>query len=408
MRSRLLTSVVAVVIATLGGGLASAAGASPANARPKAPGTGSSTASANLTAPFAKPGPFPVGVTTLDLGDRKVEVWYPANPKATKGKAPESYFLRDRLPPAIAALLPAAINPPKQTTAFRDVAGSKRGPFPLVTFSHGAAGYRDQSTFLTTHIASWGFVVASPEFLEFGLTAALGQRPATPRDSVEVLRSTVALVREASASKPGVLSGLVRKGKIGAVGHSAGARASIAFAAADPSVATYVALAGDAGAFSSSTGEVGGPTASTLPAIKAPHVPSMFIAGREDAIADLAHITEYYASVPTPKRLVVITGSGHLNAFSDICTIGEGGGGVVAIAQKAGLPVPATVARLGTDGCRAPALPSADVQPVVDHYTVAQLRFALGIDKAPVGLAPRSARQFGDVGVAYSASTGKG
>jgi len=380
----------------------------PAGARVGAQGA---DATANgTTAAYVEPGPFPVGVTTLDLGDRKVEVWYPANPTATKGKTPESYFIRDRLPPAIAAILPADINPPKETTAFRDVAGSKRGPFPLVTFSHGAAGYREQSTFLTTHLASWGFVVASPEFLEFGLTAALGQRPAAPRGEVEVLQSTVEVVREASTSKPGVLSGLVRKGKIGAVGHSAGARASIAFAAANPSVATYVALAAAVGGFSSrtlTTGAGSAPT-STLPAIEPPDVPSMFIAGREDGIARLARIQEYYRSVPDPKRLVVITGSGHLNAFTDICTIGEGGGGIVAIARRAGLPVPARVARLGTDGCSAPALPSAEVQPVVAHYTTAQLRFALGLDKAPVGLAPRSAKQFGAVDVAYSTSTGKG
>jgi hypothetical protein len=35
------------------------------------------------------------------------------------------------------------------------------GPFPLVLFSHGSVGYRLQSTFLTTHLASGGFVVAS-------------------------------------------------------------------------------------------------------------------------------------------------------------------------------------------------------------------------------------------------------
>lgn len=372
--------------------------AAPAGATTGAGTDATRSASPDVTAPFAKTGPYPVGVTTLDQGDRKVEVWYPANPKATRGKEPDAYFLRDRLPPAIAALLPADINPPKNTTAFRDAAGSKRGPFPLVTFSHGSGGYREQSTFLTTHLASWGFVVASSEFLEFGLTATLGQRPAAPREEVEVLQSAVEVVREASASKPGVLSGLVRKGKVGAVGHSAGARVSIEFAAADPSVATYVALAGGAGGFGGVTPD----------APDAPDVPSMFIAGREDGIADLARVEGYYRTIPTPKRLVVITGSGHLNAFSDICTIGEGGGGVVAIAQQAGLPVPAGLARLGTDGCFPPALPSADVQPVTKHYTTAQLRFALGIDKAPVGLAPRSANQFGDVDVAYTASTGKG
>ena len=63
-----------------------------------------------------------------------------------------------------------------------------------------------------------------------------------------------------------------------------------------------------------------------------------------------------YKTVPAPKRFVVIDGSGHLNGMSDICEIGKGGGGIVAIAQQAGIPVPPNLVRLGTDGCNAPAL----------------------------------------------------
>jgi len=34
---------------------------------------------------------------------------------------------------------------------------------PLVAFSHGNSGLRQQSTFLTTHLASWGIVVVAPD-----------------------------------------------------------------------------------------------------------------------------------------------------------------------------------------------------------------------------------------------------
>lgn len=37
------------------------------------------------------------------------------------------------------------------------------GPFPLIVFSHGNSGYREQSTFLTTRLARAGFVVAAPD-----------------------------------------------------------------------------------------------------------------------------------------------------------------------------------------------------------------------------------------------------
>ena len=46
---------------------------------------------------------------------------------------------------------------------------------PLLVFSHGNSGYRQQSTFLTTHLASWGFVVAAPDHVgnTFGEMLAL-------------------------------------------------------------------------------------------------------------------------------------------------------------------------------------------------------------------------------------------
>ena len=61
--------------------------------------------------------------------------------------------------------------------------------------------------------------------------------------------------------------------------------------------------------------------------------------------------------------------------MSDICEIGKGGGGIVAIALQAGIPVPANLVRLGTDGCNAPALKSKQVWPVTRHFVTAQLRY---------------------------------
>ncbi|MSY06131.1 MAG: hypothetical protein F2723_02180, partial [Actinobacteria bacterium] len=56
-------------------------------------------------APFAKPGPYVAGVTTIKLDDRSVEVWYPANKSSAKGKKHDSYYLRDWLPQGIKDLL---------------------------------------------------------------------------------------------------------------------------------------------------------------------------------------------------------------------------------------------------------------------------------------------------------------
>ena len=66
------------------------------------------------------------------------------------------------------------------------------GRFPLVLFSHGFASFRTQSSFLTTHLASWGFVVISPDYIERGL-GGLSASPGVPnRSETDVVALTVA------------------------------------------------------------------------------------------------------------------------------------------------------------------------------------------------------------------------
>ena len=373
MRSTLRrTIVVGLVTAIAVAGFGGVAGATPAKVA--------------KDAPYAKPGPYAAGVTTLQLDDREIEVWYPAERSAVKGRSRDTYYIRDWLPPAIQQVL-GEVNPPYRTNAYRGVPSAK-GRFPLVVFEHGFGGYRDQSTFLTTHLAQWGFVVASPDFLERGLAAQLGGAPASPKPGLQVFDETVAAVRAANARKRGPLAGRVKPGKVGVTGHSAGARGTIEVAAQrSKQVAGYVPLAGAASG--------GVRNGVETPAIVPPPLPNVFIAGVQDGVIPIAGIQSYYTdSVVAPKRGVWIDGSGHLTAFSDICAIGAGGGGIVAIAREAGLPVPENLARLGEDGCKDPALEPKQVWPVTNHYTTALFRYAFRIDAKPVGLNARAAAAF--------------
>ena len=131
-------------------------------------------------APYAGPGPYAAGVTTLDMDGVPVEVWYPVDATSVAGKPKDVYHIRDSLPQAVQALIPESVNPPFTEDAYRDVPATADGPFPLVLFSHGFAGIRLQSTFLTTHLAQWGFVVASPEFESRNLASVLGAKPRSP------------------------------------------------------------------------------------------------------------------------------------------------------------------------------------------------------------------------------------
>jgi predicted dienelactone hydrolase len=110
--------------------------------------------------PFVR-GPFPVAVRTLDLTDEArggrslpLEIWYPATDAYAGRDLDET---RDRY-----EVVPGFGLPSEPQDAVRDAA-PRPGPFPLVLFSHGYGGHRRQSTFLCTHLASHGYVVAAPD-----------------------------------------------------------------------------------------------------------------------------------------------------------------------------------------------------------------------------------------------------
>lgn len=110
---------------------------------------------AKETAPAdpALPGPFPVGALTIDFIDSaragrllRTEIWYPADqesPGPTTAPRPGNM-------PAVAS------------RAVRD-ARVAPGRFPWIVFSHGLLAIREQSTFLTEHLASHGYIVIAPD-----------------------------------------------------------------------------------------------------------------------------------------------------------------------------------------------------------------------------------------------------
>ena len=326
---------------------------------------------------FAEPGPYPVGVRTFPLGTdgAKVDVWYPTTDEAATGTTPVVYRLSDWLPPTLQARVSEDVDA-FATNAHRDVAPSNDGPFPLVLFSHGFASYRDQSTFLTTHLASWGIVVASPDHLSRGLLSILGGGTPDPDAAIEDMHATVALLRNTVTEPGGPLEGTIDYDRVATAGHSAGSDTAIR-TAGDPElgveVDAYIAM---------SAGE-----SRTNPArTPLPDVPSVFMAGSVDATVAPSDSQRRYERAPTPKRYYEYAKSGHL-VFTDICQIGKEQGGVLALASTFGIEVPERLQRLAGDGCQATALPTPKVWPAIRHFTVANLRAVWGIDDPPVGLA---------------------
>ncbi|HEY5014565.1 MAG TPA: hypothetical protein VIK61_17910, partial [Acidimicrobiia bacterium] len=148
---RVAAALALLVLASCSGGGAKSTAAT------KATGGSASSAPVTTLAPavaakaYEQAGPNPVGVTTYTLPTgNQVEVWYPAV-AGTTGTI--SYDARDFTPASIKALLTANIPAEFSYPGGRD-AKVAAGTYPLVLFSHGFAGFRVQSSFLTSHLAS--------------------------------------------------------------------------------------------------------------------------------------------------------------------------------------------------------------------------------------------------------------
>jgi predicted dienelactone hydrolase len=169
--------------------------------------------------PPQEPGPYAVGATRAEYNklsttgaNRSIDVviWYPTDQAGTVDEE-------------LRGILNAAPSPD--------------APFPLIVFSHGSGGNPLQSTFLTTHLASHGFVVAA---LSHPGNTTEDCFPCTDfnqlADSYANRPLDVAFVRDqllgASAGSTPVLSGTIDPTSIGLTGHSFGGYTTVAGLAA--------------------------------------------------------------------------------------------------------------------------------------------------------------------------------
>ena len=373
-------SGVAVLVVTLALVMAGCSASSSPSVTAVIHGDTVPTVSALGPTSFTGPGPFAAGEDTLHLstGGPLVEVWYPATRASVKGRTQATYNVEAWLPPALRALIPAGFTGAVyKTDAYRGVAVAP-GRFPLVVFTHGYSGFRDQSTFLTSRLASWGFVVAAPDLPDNDLTAVLsGASSQGIGTDVAEQQHTITLMGDENAATSGTFSGHLDMSRIAAVGHSLGGAVSEALAVADPRVDTFIGMAGaTVGSFGQS---------SSGPASEVPHKPGMLMVGTADQVASPTGIVAAFGSMATPKRLVTLHNFGHL-VFADICEIGAGQGGLLAIANEVHITIPASLKKLASDGCASPDTPVTNGWPVIRQAVTAQLRHAFGFDSSQAGL----------------------
>ena len=330
---------------------------------------------------YSEYGPYPVGVTTLQLEKGPlVEIWYPA---VEGSNGTETYDVRDYVGEVIKPLLTGDVPTTFTYPATRDAAVAD-GSFPVVLFSHGFTGIRVQSSFLTSNMASWGMIVVSPEHPSRDMANVLSNTASGNRaDSVDDLLKSLDLITAQGADPASPFSGHVDAERVAAVGHSAGG-GTVLGAAADPRVDGYVSLA--SGALLG--GQPGAGTTTTAPPAL-PEKPSFFIGGSVDNVVPFDTVTKpSFEAAPSPSLLWEIEGVGH-NGFDDFCTFGNGTG-IIGVAKASGLGAfldgQPQMVKLGEDGCVPPAIPVATTFPVINHAVTAWVRNLFGIDTESVGL----------------------
>ncbi len=348
-------------------------------------------------AAYAAEGPFAVGVTTVEIEPgRKMEVWFPADSSSTAGHSPESYHIRDFVSPALSTLISPTVDPVFDTSAYRDIAPAAGPARPMVLFSHGFLGFRLQSTKLTTHLASWGFVVMSPDYFERGLQSILGEGlpPSRSADEVTQLAVDAAIALDTS----GPLASHIDTTRLFPIGHSAGGSQATSLAGTRTDVQSWISMASGINV----TPWLFNPNPKVPAALDDPTKSVMWLVGENDHVAQVPGVLDAYDYSAGERKLVVLPGTGHNNAFSDLCEVGRDQGGLIGLAQSGGLSLPDFVVNLARDGCVSPPNFSGEqVWPVVDHFVTAELRYRSGLDPVPVGLGDQVVDEFGPVVPTY-------
>ncbi|MCH9681850.1 MAG: hypothetical protein K0V04_10485, partial [Deltaproteobacteria bacterium] len=266
----------------------------------------------------AERGPWAVGARTVEIDGLTVEVWYPAaDPPA--GTEPVVYDIREALPVSEQDSIPDEDNPYQECDCYRDLPiDDANGPYPVVLFVHGTAGFRTQSLPHMVHWASRGFVVMAADHPGLWLADLLGLacgQPMVGQDLAGNLASMLAAVR-------GETAGLEDFGdrldgtRIGAAGHSAGGNAVSGLA--DEAQVIIPMAAG------------GVPDGSAVQS-------RLILGALSDTVVPYQGQTSGYMDASPRKRLVGIANTGHL-AFSELCSLrNDAGDNIVEVGVQYGV-----------------------------------------------------------------------
>jgi len=199
---------------------------------------------------------------------------------------------------------------------------------PLVLYSHASGGHRGQSSFLCTHLASHGYVVAAADHT--GNTAAdfaaRAKRIAagevlTPAESDARLRQIIAdrvpdlrsLLNEMLERAPAEVSDRIDDERVGLIGWSFGGWAALSTLEVDDRFGAVLALA-PAG----NSKPLPGIIPATLTFAWKREVPALFLVAERDRFTPLSGQYELFARTPSQKKMFILRGADHQHFADEI------------------------------------------------------------------------------------------
>ena len=272
--------------------------------------------------PFPR-GPHAVGVRSVDTSDASrsrylpVEVWYPATADHAGRDTDEATMDHYDLLPGF---------PPAKQAAVRG-AEMEGGRFPVILFSHGFGGHRRQSTFLCTHLASHGYVVAAMDhtgntvldMAQMTLQVMMGEPMPDPEKMVTELialrPADVSFVLDRLlAGDLGIPVESIDAERIGMAGHSFGGWTTLRMAALDRRVRAALPMA-PAG------GECPLPADALIKSLDfdwGRDVPTLYLVADKDTLLPLEGMRGLLEKTRSTKRMAVLGDADHMHFCDEV------------------------------------------------------------------------------------------
>jgi len=181
------------------------------------------------------------------------------------------------------------------------------GAWPLVLYSHHSRGNRRSATYLTTHLASHGYLVAALDHSEvvvpeIDVQGFIDNRVPDARFLLDFMLTGAI----PCAARPD-------PDRIAIVGHSAGGWTALALPETDTRIRAVVALA---------PGGASNPKPGIIPftlSFNWPRPPAtLFIVAEDDVLTPIAGMHELYSRTPEPKQMAILPRADHMHFVDNI------------------------------------------------------------------------------------------